>query len=323
MAGLAAGDIRVGTAGVLDADVAAILARAAELDLPSLPSLGPEEARREFRRRLARSNPPAPQDLAVRDVAAAGSGGPLRLRLYRPEAASGGALLYFHGGGFVLGDLETADPICRLVAARTGSAVVALDYRLAPEHPYPAAVEDALAALRWLEAGPPELGGRPTVLGVAGDSAGGTLAAVAALHARDRGIDLRRQILIYPAVDQGGAYPSRVHLAQGYLLTADDIAWFNRQYFGECGGAVLDTSASPLRSVSHAGTAPALVLTAGFDPLADEGRAYAARLAACGVPVRHVCLHGAIHGCLGLARFLECGRRALDEITEAWASALS
>jgi len=326
-----AGDFSMGTPGRLDDDVAFVLGKAAELRLPTLPSLGVAAARTEFAHRLSRSNPPAPEGVDARDLAIAGRGGPLPLRLYHPVEKDGpaeqnrtrAALLYFHGGGFVVGDLETHDSICRIIARRTGSVVVAVDYRRGPEHPYPAAIEDGLTALAWLAGGPAEAGGTVPTLGVCGDSAGGTLAAVTARHARDRGIGLAAQLLIYPAVDQGGDYPSRSRLAEGHLLTEADIVWFTQHYFVGHRQPVLEPDASPLRAPSLAGLAPALVLTAGFDPLADEGKAYAAALVAAGVPVRSVCLEGAIHGCLGLAAYLGCGRAALDEICAGWTSVIS
>lgn len=313
------GSFSIGTPGRLDDDVAFVLAKAAELNLPSLGSRGPVEARAEFTRRLSRANPPAPEGVDVENLAIAGPAGALPLRLYRP---AGGvrikaALLYFHGGGFVVGDLETHDSVCSIIAHRTGSTVVAVDYRLGPEHPYPAAILDGLCALNWLVAEYPD-----HTLGVAGDSAGGTLAAVAALHARDLDLPLATQLLIYPAVDQGGEHASRSRLAEGYLLTADDIAWFTEQYFVGRQGPVLEPDASPLRAPSHAGVAPALVLTAGFDPLVDEGKAYGAALTAAGVPVRAVCLEGGVHGCLNMAAYLGCGRAVLDEVCATWSSAI-
>ncbi|RAU21580.1 alpha/beta hydrolase [Paramagnetospirillum kuznetsovii] len=307
-----------GTPGKLDDDVAFILAKAAELKLPSLGTMSPVDARAEFARRLSRTNPPAPDGVDAETMAIPGPGGALPIRLFRPagQAEVKAALLYFHGGGFVVGDLDTHDAICRNIALRTGSLVASVDYRMGPEHPYPAAIQDGTAALQWLATGP----GKGCVLGVAGDSAGGTLSAVAALHARDLGIRLAAQLLIYPAVDQGGDYPSRARLAEGYLLTQADITWFTQQYFVGRSGPVLEPDASPLRADSHAGLAPALVLTCGFDPLVDEGKAYAEALTKAGVPVRAVCLEGAIHGCLGLAAYLACGRDALDEVCDTWAS---
>ncbi|MDO8605205.1 MAG: alpha/beta hydrolase [Phaeospirillum sp.] len=317
------GSFSIGTPGRLDDDVAFVLARAAELKLPSLSALGPVEARAEFARRLSRTNLPTPEGVEAAEFAISGQGGEIPLRIYKPadDVAAASTLLYFHGGGFVVGDLGTHDSICRTIALRCGSVVVAVDYRLGPEHPYPAAIQDGISALSWLAAGPVEAGGPGRPLGVCGDSAGGTLAAVAALHARDLGIELAAQMLVYPAVDQGGDYPSRTRLGEGYLLTAHDIDWFTEQYFVGRSSPVLEPDASPLHAPSHAGLAPALVLTAGFDPLVDEGQAYAALLAKAGVPVRAVCLEGAIHGCLGLAGYLGCGRAALDEICTVWTTA--
>lgn len=305
------GFVSIGTPGSLDEDVAFLLAKVAELNLPKLPSLGPVEARAEFARRMARGNPPPPEGVEAEDITIAGR----PARRYQPVGGpkAEAALLYFHGGGFVIGDLDTHDPHCRAIAAESGSVVVALEYRLAPEHPYPAAIQDGLAALEWLVA---EYSG--WTLGVAGDSAGGTLAAVTALQARDRGIGLALQMLIYPAVDQAGDFPSRRRLADGYLLTQADIDWFTEQYFGQSHSPVLEPDASPLRAPSHAGLAPALVMTCGFDPLVDEGSAYAEALDKAGVKVRHVRLEGSIHGCLGLGGYLSSGRAGLAEMCRAW-----
>ena len=311
------GFISVGTPGRVDDDIAFVLAKAAELKLPSLGSLGPVAARAEFARRLSRTNPPAPDGVDAVDFFI---GETLPARRYSPVggAKAKAVLLYFHGGGFVVGDLDTHDAQCRIMALESGSVVVAVDYRLGPEHPYPAAILDGITALKWLAR---EFEG--FTLGIGGDSAGGTLAAVTALHARDLGVALALQMLIYPAVDQMGDFPSRRRLANGYLLTQADIEWFTQQYFVGPTEPVVEPDASPLRAASHAGLAPALVLTCGFDPLVDEGDAYAAVLAAAGVPVRHVRLEGAIHGCLGLAAYVQAGKAALAEISRTWKSALS
>ena len=305
--------ISLGTPGRLDDDIAFVLAKAAELNLPKLVSFGPVAGREEFARRLSRTNPPAPEGIAAEDFTIGG----IPARRYQPRNGpkAKAVLLYFHGGGFVVGDLETHDPHCRTLASESGSVVVAVDYRLAPENPYPAAIEDGLAALKWAAREYPGW-----TLGVAGDSAGGTLSAVVALHARDLGIPLALQMLIYPAVDQKGDFPSRVRLADGYLLTQADIEWFTEQYFVGRAGPVLEPDASPLRAASHAGLAPALVLTCGFDPLVDEGDAYAEALKRAGVPVRHVRLEGSIHGCLGLAGYVASGKQALAEVCRAWSA---
>lgn len=315
------GNFSIGTPGRVDDDVAYILAKAAEYKLPPLWGMSPAEARAEFTRRLSKTNPPAPDGVKAEDLTIPGPGGPIPIRIYRPAPITAGqaapvkaALLYFHGGGFVVGDLDTHDSICRNIAARTGSMVASVHYRMGPEHPYPAAIQDGTAALKWLAAGP----GSGLILGVAGDSAGGTLSAVMALHARDLGIKLSLQLLIYPAVDQSGDYPSRTRLGEGYLLTQADMVWFTQQYFVGHQGPVLEPDASPLHADSHAGLAPALILTCGFDPLVDEGKAYAEALRRAGVPTRSVCLEGAIHGCLGLAAYIGCGRAVLDQVCDAW-----
>lgn len=313
------GQFSVGRRGKLDEDVRGLLEKATQSDAAPFSTLSPDEARAEFRRRLDKANVLPPDDVQCRDIVI---GGGLRLRLYEPGAKPAkAALLFFHGGGFVVGDLETHDAVCRVVASRTATVVAAVDYRLAPEHPYPAAVEDAARAFDWACGDPPELAGAGRVLGLCGDSAGGTLTAVTAIRARDLAVqNLAIQILVYPAVDQGGTYASRTRFGEGHLLGNSEIDWFRRQTFGS-DIPVLDWPASPLRAPSHQGVAPAVILTAGHDPLADEGAAYAQRLAAAGVKVRHVCLEGSVHGCLSMARFLASGRTALDEVCRAWAGA--
>jgi len=317
--GIEWGDFSIGEKGRVDDDIAFLLAKAAELKLPPLGAQGPVAARAEFARRLSRTNPQPPEGVAAEELLI---GGGLAARRYAPAAGvrASAVLLYFHGGGFVVGDLDTHDAICRTIAARSGSWVVSVDYRMGPEHPYPAAVADGVTALRWLAAEPFATGLK---LGVAGDSAGGSLAAVVALHARDQDIPLAVQILVYPATDQRGDYPSRRRLAEGYLLTQADIEWFTENYFAGRAFPVLEPDASPLLAESHGGLAPALVLTCGFDPLVDEGQAYAAKLVEAGVPVRSVCLEGSIHGSLGLAGYVASGKAALDEICASWNAAIS
>ncbi len=301
-------DVSVGTPGQLAEECRAVLERIAQF--PPVHALSPEAARQQFALAVRKSNPRPPAGVTSTEIVVEG----LRLRLYRPAEGPLPVLVFFHGGGFVIGDLETHDPICRWLAAKAGSIVVAVDYRLAPEHPYPAAVDDAWAALRWTARQFPD-----RRIGVCGDSAGGTLAAVAAIKARDAGIPLAMQILIYPATDVGGDHASRRQFAEGYLLGEADIRWFRQHH--TAGKRLLDAAASPLRAASHAGLVPAVVLTAGFDPLRDEGLAYVRALRAAGVPTRHVCFEDTVHGCLGLAGFLAAGRAMLDEAAAAWAGA--
>ena len=229
------------------------------------------------------------------------SPGGVPVRIYKPLQANGGTLIYLHGGGWVVGDVETHDPLCRRVTNGTGARVVSVDYRLAPEHPFPAALDDAEEVLHWLWSEDP---GRP--LGVAGDSAGASLAAGVALRARDKQVPLAAQLMLYPPTDPAMTSPSIAENGAGYFLTERDMAWFYQQYL-PADPARASTSAStsasaPEADLAHAdvaGVAPAIVATAEFDPLRDEGAAYAARLAEAGVPVQYVPGPGLIHGFAG------------------------
>jgi acetyl esterase len=231
-----------------------------------------------------------------------GPGGPLPVRVYRSLAARAEppAIVYLHGGGFVVGDLDSHDASCRLLARETGAVMMSVDYRRAPEHPWPAATDDALAAFRWAHNNPRELAVRPGAVAVMGDSAGGNLAAVACLRARDDGGPMpMAQGLVYPATDLRGQTRSMRLFADGFLLTASDIAWFREQYLPDP-ALVSDPTVSPLLAPDLSGLPPAHVWTGGFDPLRDEGRAYADRLAEAGVDVRYRCLDDQVHGFFGL-----------------------
>jgi acetyl esterase len=232
------------------------------------------------------------------------SPGGVLVRIFTPRTPVAGTLIYLHGGGWVVGDVETHDPLCRRVANATGARVVSVDYRLAPEHPFPAGLDDAEEVLGWLYAQDP---GQP--FGVAGDSAGASLAAGLAIRARDSQLPLAAQLLLYPATDPAMTSPSITENGEGYFLTRHDMAWFYQQYLPAApAGASAMTSARAMTSAStsapeadlaHAdvvGVAPAIVATAEFDPLRDEGAAYAARLAEAGVPVQYVPGPGLIHG---------------------------
>lgn len=227
---------------------------------------------------------------SVRDERIDGPGGPLPVRVYQPGGDPGRVVTYLHGGGWVIGDLDTHDPVCRRAANALGAVVVSVDYRLAPEHPYPAALQDAMAGLRWAAARFP---GR--ALGVAGDSAGASLAAASALQARDEQLPLAGQMLLYPATDPSMSQPSVTENSEGYFLTRADMEWFFAQY-----GA--PRSGDPMVDLLHAevaGAAPAVIGTAEFDPLRDEGAAYAERLEKAGVPVTYMPGPGMIHGYFG------------------------
>lgn len=240
---------------------------------------------------------------SVRDTTVDGASGPLQARIYRPEGDGPfPTVAYFHGGGWVIGDLDTHDNMCRDLCRGASAVVVAVDYRLAPEHPFPAGVEDAVAATRWVVAHAAELGGNATV-GVAGDSAGGNFAAVVAQQLRDAGNAPAAQFLIYPAVDHATAdYPSLAQNAKGYFLETATMAWFYNHYAGTIGNT-MDPRLAPLRHTDLTRLPPAVVVTAEFDPLRDSGMAYAQALQAAGNQAEHMAGPGMIHGFFDMGRW--------------------
>jgi acetyl esterase len=268
--------------------------------LPALPNVTIEEARlgAEAAAPLL-SGEPEPV-ASVEEVDAGG----VRCRLYRPEEDGGGALVFFHGGGWVIGSLDTHDRQARQLANRGACSVLSVDYRLAPEHRFPAAVDDSWAATAWA-------GERFDRLAVGGDSAGGNLAAVVALRARDRGLDLAHQLLVYPVTDADLGAASYRDYAEGYGLTRDAMRWFWEQYVPEEAQRG-DPEASPLRADSVAGTAPAVVVLARCDVLYSEGAAYARRLEDEGVPVTVLEYDGQIHGFFRMTGVLDGARTAQD-----------
>jgi acetyl esterase len=245
-----------------------------------------------------------------------GPGGSLRIRLYRPAASVARllpAILYFHGGGWTIGSLEAYDRPLRFFCARTGCAVVALDYRLAPEHKFPAAIDDALAAYRWLVKRADATGIDPARIVVAGDSAGGNIAAVAARLLREEPQPPCLQWLICPATDLAFDSPSHASCGQGFLLTRAGMTWIRGHYLNDL-SEIDDARASPLRAGDLSGLAPALIYTAGFDPLRDEGHAYGDRLAAAGVKTIHREFDSLIHGFVGMRGALQGAARAMDDM---------
>ena len=289
----------------LDRETEALLYWASHSNATPLWQLAPRAAREEYRRGLAKTEIAPPPVAAARNLAVAGPSGLLRVRRYDPEGGGGGAaILFIHGGGCVLGDVETHDVLCRTLCHDTGASVFSLDYRLAPEHPFPAAVEDSVAALSWLMHDAEQLGLDPARIAVAGDSAGGGLAAVALHETKDRlAARVRGQVLIYPALDLRGRLPSRKELADHFPIPRDMIEWFFDHYFG-LAWPLTDPRAIPALYEDYAGLPPALILTAGHDPLRDEGAEYAERLAAAGVPVDYECCRGTIHGFMNMGRVL-------------------
>jgi acetyl esterase len=258
----------------------------------------------------------------IRDTTVGG----VRARVYRPHVGSRvPTVVYFHGGGFVIGDLDTHDVPVRLLATDLGAVVVSVDYALAPEDPFPRGVEDAWSAFAAVAAHIEDYGGDPDRLVVAGDSAGANLAAVTAVHARDEGVAVAAQLLAYPTVDPGGEYASRGENAEGYFLTARDMDWFFARYLGDPSPAevqalVDDPRIAPLRTPDLTGVAPAVIATAEYDPLRDEGVAYAAALVAAGVPVWHRTYAGLVHGFYGTP--IPEALRATHEIDAALADLL-
>jgi acetyl esterase len=256
------------------------------------------EARRATTRSSARVAAGAPIPVGrVDDLVVDGAVGPLRARHYAPPSGGEGRplVVFFHGGGWVVGDLDTHDQPCRLLAKHADVHVLSIDYRLAPEHPYPAAVDDAVAAFAWATTHAAGLGADPTRLAVAGDSAGGNLAAVVALVTRDAGTAQPvAQLLLYPGTDSSRNRPSKDLFADGFFLTKKQMDWYWDTYSD--GGSRTDPRLSPLCADSLAGLAPTVLTTAGFDPLRDEGEAYADRLREEGVPVVLRRAPGLVHG---------------------------
>jgi acetyl esterase len=255
-------------------------------------------------------------DRTIAGPSVEGSIGRLRVRLYRPAGAVARllpAILYFHGGGWVTGSLEAYDLVCRCITARTGCAVVAVDYRLAPEHRFPAAIDDAVAAFRWLSADAVNLGIDPARIVVAGDSAGATIATVLARLVRDDARPPCLQWLFYPLTDLGLDSASYKSCGEGFMLTRDKVEWSRGHYLNSL-DEVADPRVSPLRADDLAGMAPALICTSGFDPLRDEGKAYADRLTAAGVKTVYREFDSLIHGFVSMRGALQAGARAMDEM---------
>ena len=288
----------------------ALLRLIEEKGVPPTHTLTPAQARAYYLERRTFTQPAPPEVASVRDLEARGPAGPIPLRCYRPIGSSPEAVLpvlvYFHGGGWVIGDLDTHDVLCRELANQAGCAVVAVDYRLAPEHRFPAAAEDAIAATRWVHANAAVLKVDPRRIAVGGDSAGGNLAAVVALAARDAGdLPLAFQLLIYPATDQRRGWPSHTSNGEGYLLTRDSIRYYHDHYLPADGTYDLDWRASPLLHADHSRLPPALVLTAGYDPLRDEGLQYAHKLSSAGTRAALVNFERQVHGFVLMGRVLD------------------
>ncbi len=301
----------------LDPQVIKILKEAESLGLPAYQDLSPTEARRQ----MLDQAPPVQPNLSVKKVVdrrIPGPDGDIPIRLYYPaDDAPFATLVYFHGGGWVIGDLDTHHGFCHALAKSSGCLVVAVDYRLAPEHRYPAAVEDAYAATQWIAENSELIQADPDRLAVCGDSAGGHLAAVVSLMARDRkGPRIDLQVLIYPITDCSFDTPSYEENREGYMLTRDLMKWFWNHFINDESEAD-DPYVSPLRAKNLCDLPPALILTAGYDPLRDEGEAYGRRLQEAGVNVTLSRYPGMIHAFIRMTAVLDKANDALDEVAGA------
>jgi acetyl esterase len=312
---------------VLDADAAAVFAAFQEAGRPPYETVSPTEARELYLKGRAVTNPEPPELLSVAPLTIPSPTGSIPARLYTPKTlrqANGLApcLAFFHGGGWVIGDLDSHDVVCRKLAYEGELIVIAVDYRLAPEHKFPAAVDDAIAATKWIAANAGQLGIDPARLTVGGDSAGGNLAAVVALAARDGdGPEIAGQVLVYPATDFAMTHASHREPETSILLTHSVIKWFCNHYLH--GASDIDNwKASPARATMLAGLPPAYVLTAGADPLRDEGDEFAKRLKAAGVAVTYRHFAGQFHGFFTMGKLLQQANVAASDIG-AWLKALN
>ncbi len=301
---------------VLDRRIQALLAIGERLQRSpegSIRSFDVAQRRRELDR-MGRLGMPQRQGIHVFERSIPGPASELAVRVYRPFNCGNEppAIVYFHGGGWVVGSLDSHDGSCRLVADVASCVVVSVDYRLAPEHPFPGPYDDCVSAYGWVRDHAAELGIDASRVGVMGDSAGGNLAAAVALAARDGDIAPPQvQSLVYPATDAHFSLPSHELFRSGFGLTREDMEWFRAQHLPDVSTWELPT-VSPLRAPSVDGLAPAVVVTAGFDPLRDEGDAYAARLADAGVVVRHRCYDDMVHGFFGMGLLPECHAMATE-----------
>ena len=300
----------------LDPDTARLLALARKAAYPPFETLTPAAARDAYAASWSAMQSPGGEVASVRDAQIPGPAGPLTVRLYRGLGTDASAnlpcMLFLHGGGWVIGNLESHDRMCRRLATVARICVVAVDYRLAPEHPFPAALDDAAAALRWVAKHADELKIRRNGIAVGGDSAGGNLAAALALMGRDGSLPgVALQALLYPVLDLTASSHSYQTVTSGVPLTAATMHWFIGHYTPKACDR-LDWRASPLQAVSLAGAPPALVLTVAHDPLCDEGQTYARRLDADGVRVTALHLNDQTHGLLGQGRFVPAANAIAD-----------
>jgi acetyl esterase len=297
----------------LDPKVKEFLYIMKKIGAPPVSSMTPEEARRSIldKPKLPFSPPPISR---AADSVIPGPGGDLTIRVYTPEGKGPFPILIFsHGGGFVLGNLDTHDPVCRNLCAGAGCVVVAVDYRLAPENKFPAATDDCLAATCWAAENAEALGGDPNRICVGGDSAGANLSTVTAMRIRDEGgPNLRGQLLVYPLTDYHTPGTPSIKKFAGLFLTWEEMVWFAEQYIGDP-SEIDHPHVHPLRARDLSDLPPALVMTAEYDPLRDEGERYAERMASRRVPVRHIRYNGMIHGFFGFLGIFDQAEQAHND----------
>ena len=305
----------------LDPQAKAVLDQVASLGLPPVNEVSPIEARANFE---ARPRAPGPDLAKVEDRTVPGPGVDIPVRVF--TAAGSGPfplLMWFHGGGWVIGNVRTHDSICRHLAQQAECVVVSVEYRLAPEHKFPAAADDCYAATAWVAANASTLNGDSRRLAVGGDSAGGNLSAVVSLMARDKGgPELVHQLMVYPVTEHRLDTPSYKENADGYLLTRDAMIWYWDHYLGDEGDGA-DPYASPMRAQDLSRLPPALVITAEFDPLRDEGEEYADRLRTAGVATTCTRYDGMVHGFFGMPDLMDKARQAIAEASSALRAAFA
>lgn len=315
----------------LDPHVQFILAARKGKPQPVMAGPNPVEARLRNRREIqavaVRAGARPTRVRAVQRVTVDGATGPLEARHYSPVTSGRDAapplLVYFHGGGFVICDLDTHDEACRILCSVAGVQVLSVAYRLAPEHPFPAAVDDCCAAVRWAQQNAASLGADPSCITVGGDSAGGNLAAVTALTVAREGNAVAAQLLIYPTTDATQRHPSRTMFAAGFVLTSADMDEFVRLYLGDSPTVRSDPRVSPALAGDLALSPPTLVITAGFDPLRDEGEAYAETLRHAGVTVRLLRMPALVHGFLHLTTVVPAARVAATAMAQEFRALLN
>ncbi|WP_138005780.1 alpha/beta hydrolase [Halalkalirubrum salinum] len=307
----------------LDPELAEIISTTEAAGIPPWHALSVDAARGLEGRVFAPEVEPTEHLRSVRDLAFEGPDGEVPVRIYRPEREDPApTIVYFHGGGWTLGTLDSIDTVCRRLASAADSVVISVDYRLAPEHPFPAPLNDAVAAIEWADRHASTVGGDPDRLAVAGTSAGGNLAAATCLHAREfDGPTIDAQVLLYPITGRVRSTRSYERNADGPLLTRADMTWFFEQY---CRDPVdsYNPFVSPLDASDLSKLPPAVVVTAGFDPLRDDGKQYADRLDAAAVPVTYLDYPTMVHGFLSLAQNVETAADAFDEVVQAFDSAI-